>query len=827
MASGDGGAMGPVLSGARDAISGARDAILGAMPSNEDFVDAYADHGLTGRPRREWQNGSAPKQQAVEFPAPSSRLHLPGVGRPNSREEYLETVSPKLPEGGAPPPRMATAAQAVGRAAEMTRQRPPGIPELQPHNFRRDQLKFPTTPEQVADAEAAKRNERLLSLKPQVEFPEEAPPREGDDSMGRLFERSAANGFPVSAAPPGTIGPGPRQIARPTLTGAAAEQEQARGEVMDALAAELGVGPGRTMDPVADQSERILRQKGMIASDPGVPQIDFPLRGRPEEPGSGGRRLAALADTARTVREQAEAQERSRALAEAAAAAKKQREIDEANAAAAKAEQEAERLAAAEERRKRNPMAGIGGVMIDPLERETADVDFLGRPPGPKGSRSAPFAMSPKDISDITGGAAEDFRDLAGPGAKSLGIDYAMLADKMGLPADMPEDERLEKARVFLGDQVRRSTKNSVFQARGGGTYFAPSPESRERMRLSRARLDARLLRRDYPGLSENQEAALAAAEAKGDIDGILKIRQGAFSAKQAAEAKYRSDVAGMRAITANLRNPALRDGMLHESLRNARTREEMAKVFRQFGIQDVADRLDLLSAQENMQEGINEAGVKRARLELKGTRAQARGAVEAAQATADGLRFKTEAARQEAALDRAAAKQQGDARNKTELEVADKTAQAREAANKPEPLKGDQLQNSLKMISDGLINGTYPDAQQALIQYVNNIKELSGGSPNGDKETTRTARVELIRSVLGRTDAMKNPAVLALLEQHVAEAFPRPVGSYLSNPLGQSGAERAAQEFQKEMAALGIEPSNAQTAELYKYLWNRRTSGR
>lgn len=819
MASGDGGAMRPVLSDARDAISS-------MTPSSLDLAHSY---GFSAP--REWESGQAATRPEVEFPVPSSEA------MPKTEWDYLDTAKPQVSAetarmahrstmGSPPPPRMATPAQAVGRAYEMTRQRPPGIPELQPHNFRRDQLRFPKTPEEIADAEAAKRNERLLGLKPQVDFPEEAPPRQGDDSMGRLFERSAANGFPVSAAPPGTVGPGPRQITRPTLSGAAAEQEQARGEVMDALAAELGVGPGRTMDPVADQSERILRQKGMIASGPGVPQVDFPLRGRPEEPGSGGRRLAALADTARTVREQAEAQERSRALAEAAAAAKKQREIDEANAAAAKAEQEAERLAAAEEQRKRAPVAGMGGVMIDPLERATADVDLDGRYRGPKGSRAAPFALSAQDLGDITGGAVQEFGDL---GAQGLEIDYGMLADKMGLPADMPADEREERAKVFLGDQVSRSKNNDVRQARGGGSYFTPSQEARDGYERRSMAVEAAKIKKTWPTMSQEASAALDDAVAKGDRRAMGTIRRQLYDDQNQQAAAYIRDRNAARAVGANLRDPNIGLGMFHRSVGMAQNPQDQARVLRQFGMFGPAAGVD--SNQTFLQDSANtlEGTKYTADAGVKGQEALAKGTVDAARATADGVRAKTEAAREEAARDRESNERINKARNDTELKVAGKTLEGREAANKPDPLPGDRMQHSLAVISEGLLNGTYPDAQQAVNQFATNIVSLGGGTPDEKsiKAIEKQARTELIRSVLGRTDAMKNPVVLALIEKHVADAFPSPVGSYVSNPLGQSGAERAAQEFQTELAALGIEPNNAQTAELYKYLWNRRTSGR
>lgn len=815
----------PLLSDAYHDITGAV-----AVPSYDDLADAYAEAPWPLRqafPKspRQWEGGQAPNRAEVEFPVPSSER------MPKSEKEYLATSKPQVTAETArgahrstmhsPQPRMATAAQAVGRAAEMTRQRQPGIPGLQPPNFRRDQLKFPTTPEQVADAEAAKRNERLLSLKPQVEFPEEAPPREGDDSMGRLFERSAANGFPVSSAPPGTAGPGPRQIARPTLSGAAAGQEQARGEVMDALAAELGVGPERTMDPVADQGERILRGKGMISPDPGVPQVDFPLRGRPDEPGSGGRRLAALADTARTVREQAEDQERSRALAEAAAAAQKQRqkqrEIDEATAAAAKAEQEAERLAAAEERRKRAPVDGMGGVMIDPLERATADVDLDGRYRGPKGSRAAPFALSAQDLSDITGGAVDGFGDLGGEG---LGIDYGMLADKMGLPADMPADEREERAKVFLGDQVSRSANNEVREARGGGSYFTPSQDARDGYERRSMAVEAAKIKKTWPTMSPEARADLEDAVDRGDRRAMGEIRRQLYDDQNQQAAAYIRDRNAARAVGANLRDPNIGLGMFFRSAGIPQTPEETSRFLRQFGMFGPAAGVDANEAYLQDSQNTLEATKSTANAGLEGQKALARATVDAATARAAGEGAKTAAARDEAALDRAAAKQQGDARNKTELEVADKTAQAREAANKPEPLKGDQLQNSLKMISDGLINGTYPDAQQALIQYVNNIKELNGGSPDGDAKTTRDARVELIRSVLGRTDAMKNPWVRALLEQHVAEAFRTPLSRYWNK-------EQAAQDFQRAVAELGIEPTNARTEPIYEYLWNVAMSRR
>jgi hypothetical protein len=468
--------------------------------------------------------------------------------------------------------------------------------------------------------------------------------------MDRLKERSAANGFPISDAPArGFALPGhePKNF---SVDGAIAEQAIGRDEAIAAMAQEMGVGPqnqfpseidekiaavrqasGKSPSPVDSQlvmpktiayppppgalidaglapqfpptPDEISARSARVASAAAMPRLAdgavVPGLGTGVISPSASNRVATLARDARKAQEARSAEEAAAKL-KADATAQQDRAKAETAAKAEAAAKEQERVAAEqEEQRRRSPMAGMGGVMISPAERMNADTNISGRYSGPVGSRKAPMAMSPSDVNDVTG------MEMSPLEAHEAGAtpDYDLLADKLGLPRDMPEEERLEQARVFWGDQVSRSKNSVVREAQGGGFYFSPTDEAKDRYRRQGLAADARSIKRTYPrsqdGGQEHIEA-LDQAVAENDPKSIGEIRKRLYDDRQTATAAFIRDRGRMQQVTRNMTDPRLAPAMLAESLKNAQTPQQKADVYRQFGMDEQAELIESRGSAES-----------------------------------------------------------------------------------------------------------------------------------------------------------------------------------------------------------------------------------
>ena len=480
--------------------------------------------------------------------------------------------------------------------------------------------------------------------KNRLRFPDPPAPPQGADSMDRLMGRSAANGFPISEAPPrGFALPGhePKNFsAADAIEGQAGD----RAKTITAMAEEMGVGPENQFPSDIDRKIAAVRQaqgkpatpvdseltmprtiayppppKALIDAGlaPSFPPTPDEIKAREERiiaaatpgefkngpnPGLGfgvltpsaSNRVATLARDARKQQESKSAEESAAKLKADATAQQEQVKAERQRVAAEKAEKdsaEEERLAVQTERTRRHaPMAGIGGVMISPAERMTADTNVSGRYSGPVGSRSAPMAMSPQDVKDVTG--------IEGSPAAAMDAkpDYGLLADKMGLPADMDPDERLEQAMVFWGDQISRSKNSDVKEAQGGGFYFAPSKEAKDRYKQAGLRADARSIKTTYPrnqsGTQDHIEA-LDQAVANNSPQEIGQIRRALYDDRNTATAAFIRDRGRMQQATRNMTDPRLAPAALAESLKAAQTPQEKADVYRQFGRADLADQIE------------------------------------------------------------------------------------------------------------------------------------------------------------------------------------------------------------------------------------------
>jgi hypothetical protein len=319
-------------------------------------------------------------------------------------------------------------------------------------------------------------------------------------------------------------------------------------------------------------------------------------------------RLAVLARDAQKQKDSKSAEEATAKLKADAAAQQERVKAERQRLATEKAEKdsaEKDRLAAeAENTRRHSPMAGMGGVMISPAERMTADTNISGRYSGPVGSRSAPMAMSPQDVLDVA--------DWEGSPATADGAgftpDYDILADKMGLPADMDPDERLEKAMVFWGDQISRSKNSDIREAQGGGFYFSPTEKAKERYKQAGLRADARSIKTTYPrNQSGGQEHidALDAAVDNNRPEEIGEIRKKLYDDRNTATAAFIRDRGRMAQTTRNMTDPRLAPAALAESLKAATTPQQKAEVYRQFGRADLADQIETrLSAEGEAERG-------------------------------------------------------------------------------------------------------------------------------------------------------------------------------------------------------------------------------
>lgn len=625
------------VQGVGDAISGAASAVA---PLATKAIDSVARLG-TGDPKLQGASGKVRggTERPPEF---STQRFKDGIAADERRREYDDIVTfPDMPQQAGPPQAEPAPELVFPKAADQ--QIHPGWEADKEKAAAERRLQF-----NQKSREAAEKN--------RLRFPDPPAQPQGADSMDRLMGRSAANGFPISEAPPrGFALPGhePKNFsAADAIDGQAGD----RAKTITAMAEEMGVGPENQFPSDIDRKIAAVRQaqgKPALPVDseltmprtiayppppgalidaglaPSFPPTPDEIKAREERiiaaatpgefkngpnPGLGfgvltpsaSNRVATLARDARKQQESKSAEEAAAKLKDDAKAQQDLANAERERIASEKAEKdsaEAERLAAQTERTRRHaPMAGIGGVMISPAERMTADTNVSGRYSGPVGSRSAPMAMSPQDVKDVTG--------IEGSPAAAMDAkpDYGLLADKMGLPADMDPDERLEQAMVFWGDQISRSKNSDVKEAQGGGFYFAPSEDAKDRYKQAGLRADVRSIKTTYPrnqsGTQDHIEA-LDQAVANNSPQEIGQIRRALYDDRNTATAAFIRDRGRMQQATRNMTDPRLAPAALAESLKAAQTPQEKADVYRQFGRADLADQIETrLSAEGEANQG-------------------------------------------------------------------------------------------------------------------------------------------------------------------------------------------------------------------------------
>lgn len=711
------------------------------------------------------------------------------------------------PPTGPTPEQTVTAQSKYRNNAEDTHKDSLAFPQeapspLRPHDFRRPvgELVFPSDtahhiPSASQASEQARRNRTNFAAESlgagRLRFPEAQQPQ-GADSMDRLAGRSAENGFsfsPYPDPPGGRTAAGPRQIARKSVDEMVGEADSERDASMAALAQEMGLDPNNRINDRDVRASAAIRARA--PAPPAEDKLFFPMapgQAESEADASAARRIGMLTSGMRAIKERREADaaaEKLRADAEQARASQKQaaaaKAAKEESARKAKEAQEAsarkasERQAAldaraareeegrrAEEQRRRAPIGDLAGVPISPLERAGADVNISGRYSGPLGSRMAPRALSERDIRDITGGVALDFAELApDENGDVVDVNYGMLADKMGLPADMPEDERAERAKVFLGDQLSRSQNSSV-KRNQDGSYFAPSPEARGRYGQRALVVEASKIKERWPrNQSGGQEhfAELDDAVANGDSRKIGEIRRRLYDEQNAAAAAFIRDRGRAMNITRNITDPRVAPGALATALENARTPEDVAMALREFGLHGVAEPIDARAAAagEARLARENEAQQEELNRQLKREELGTQETIAGMNAAAAGAELgrKDKLANRELDIDKQNADTNAsEAANRAKaLEEQARREQAREDAERAATTAknmgaGDYRQNERKLAVDRLMDPegqVSPDA--AIDIYLRNINQASE-KPGGNQAvlTREDALFDILR---------------------------------------------------------------------------------
>lgn len=151
------------------------------------------------------------------------------------------------------------------------------------------------------------------------------------------------------------------------------------------------------------------------------------------------------------------------------------------------------------------------------------------------------------------------------------------LADKLGIPNDIPQGERIAEAKVYYDEQSKLRQTHDVVNLPTGGAMYRPNEETQARYDTRRALKDANEFLHANPynndpsqGPTRGHGAQLRQLIRDGDMEGAARLKAEIRENNSDARSAAHRDRLRHMGNTQNLRNPALAPSMFQETMRTA-----------------------------------------------------------------------------------------------------------------------------------------------------------------------------------------------------------------------------------------------------------------